>query len=337
MDKRNQGPAKFVEVSEYGAGKQNAWAIASGFVGASVFSSMYYIAPTVMIASIVLSLWYLFECMVSGFVAPSTWTLVFTVPFYTSMLLPRFSLPGAMAVWPFKHVPAYFNYTEVREFSVEEGLSMMKRRPLIGACHPHGVFSFGGLASAVASLGSWYEPENMPLAAATSVLATPILKHLLGIFSLVPASRSSLRQVIGRERRSVVLYPGGIAELFASHPEEEILYARKRRGHIKMALTSGADILPVYFIGNTRTLVLLNNGLLRFLARATGISLTVFWGAKLFGFIPTPCPSREKIVGVFGKPLGMPMLDMEQYPEGLRPMATIRCVCFERRDVLPCP
>ena len=74
---------------------------------------------------------------------------------------------------------------------------------------------------------------------------TPILKHVLGIFSLVSASRSSLRQVLGRERRSVVLYPGGIAELFASDPDEEILYARKRRGHIKMALTSGADILPV--------------------------------------------------------------------------------------------
>ena len=165
-------PTKFVEIEEYGADKQNdAFAIASGFIGASVFSCMYYIAPTVMLGSIALSLYYLFQCyQAARFVVPSALTLLFCVPFFSSAFLPRINLPGSMSMWPFKHVPAYFNYVEVREFTVEEGLAIMKRRPLIGACHPHGVFSFGGLASAVASVGTWYEPENMPLAAANSVM-----------------------------------------------------------------------------------------------------------------------------------------------------------------------
>ena len=131
----SSNPTKFVEIDEYGADKQSdAFAIASGFIGASVFSCMYYIAPTVMLGSIALSLYYLFQCYLAArFVAPSVLTLLFCVPFYTSMLLPRINLPGAMSMWPFKHVPAYFNYVEVREFTVDEGLAMMKRRPLIGA------------------------------------------------------------------------------------------------------------------------------------------------------------------------------------------------------------
>lgn len=42
----------------------------------------------------------------------------------------------------------------------------------------------------------------------------------------------------------VVLYVGGVAELFLSCENEEKLYLKKRKGFIKLALQQGVDIVP---------------------------------------------------------------------------------------------
>jgi hypothetical protein len=46
-----------------------------------------------------------------------------------------------------------------------------------------------------------------------------------------------------------------------------------------------------------------NHPILRKIARVTGVSLTVFWGP--YG-LPVPFP--RKIIGVLGKPLGLPVI-----------------------------
>jgi hypothetical protein len=103
------------------------------------------------------------------------------------------------------------------------------------------------------------------------------------------------------QRKSCVLYIGGISELFLSSPKEECIFARKRKGFIKLALRSGAEVCPVYFFGNTSVLSVVSNSVLRRIARATGVTLTWFWGWR-----GTLIPRPNKIVGVLGTPLGMP-------------------------------
>ena len=49
-------------------------------------------------------------------------------------------------------------------------------------------------------------------------------------------------------------------------------------GFIKLALRTGAEIVPVYFFGNTSVLSVLSTPLLRSFARLTGVTLTWFWG-----------------------------------------------------------
>ena len=51
--------------------------------------------------------------------------------------------------------------------------------------------------------------------------------------------------------KSAVLYIGGIAELFLASHSEEKLFAAKRKGFVKLARRTGAEIVPVYMFGNS--------------------------------------------------------------------------------------
>lgn len=99
----------------------------------------------------------------------------------------------------------------------------------------------------------------------------------------------------------LVLYIGGIAELFKSSRKEERLYLKKRKGFIKVALREGVDIIPVYLFGNTSVLTVMKTGPLANMSRKLQVSLTYFWGKY---YLPIPRP--EKLLYVRGKPLGLP-------------------------------
>jgi len=110
---------------------------------------------------------------------------------------------------------------------------------------------------------------KLPTAVANAVLYTPIVKHVLGIFGLISASKASMKETLKKPgvNGTVVLYVGGMAELFLSCENEEKLYLKKRKGFIKLALTEGVDIVPIYLFGNTNVLSVLKTGLLASISR----------------------------------------------------------------------
>jgi 2-acylglycerol O-acyltransferase 2 len=126
----------------------------------------------------------------------------------------------------------------------------------------------------------------------------------MGIYGLTPASGKDVRKVLrGRNgiQSCIVLYIGGIAELFKSSRKEERLYIKSRKGFIKVAMREGVDIIPVYLFGNTSCLTVLKNNFLESLSRKLQMSVTYFWG-KWF----LPIPRDDKLLYVRGKPLGLP-------------------------------
>ena len=196
----------------------------------------------------------------------------------------------------------YFDYEEVLEIPNDEAIKMSKNgKKFLIAMQPHGVISF-------VSLCSWInappEMRSVNTAVASAVLKTPILKHIMGIFGLCDASQSSIKKIFksGEGMRGcVVLYIGGLAELFLTSREEERLYLKNRKGFIKIALREGVDVVPVYLFGNTSVLSLLKTNFLTSLSRKTQISLTCFWGKWNL-----PIPRDEKLVFARGKPMGLP-------------------------------
>lgn len=134
--------------------------------------------------------------------------------------------------------------------------------------------------------------SSIKTAAASALLQTPILKNIMGIWGLVDASKSSMQRHFRNKGIDgcLVLYVGGIAELFQSCPTEERLFLKQRKGFIKLALREGVDVIPAYLFGNTTTLSVLKHGPLATLSRKMQVSLTYIWG-KFY----LPIPRDEKV------------------------------------------
>ncbi|CAM9683085.1 unnamed protein product, partial [Ectocarpus sp. 13 AM-2016] len=55
----------------------------------------------------------------------------------------------------------------------------------------------------------------------------------------------------GRTLQQVAVVVGGIAEMFMVSNHTETLYLKKRKNFTKISIEAGADIVPVYFFGNS--------------------------------------------------------------------------------------
>jgi len=149
----------------------------------------------------------------------------------------------------------YFEYEQIIESKpVNVREQILKGTNYLCVFQPHGALSFGGICSAVqaaVNADAGIEPHFIgngafPTAVASALLATPILKHVLGIFGLISASKKSMIRALQKKgvQGCVVLYVGGMAELFLSCENEEKLYLKQRKGFIKLALQQGVDVVP---------------------------------------------------------------------------------------------
>lgn len=261
---------------------------------ASIFSVVYLLTPTYMLTAIVaLCFQYPSRNMAFLYAAP-----IFISTFMTKCR-PMLGLADYM-----RSMLDYFDYEEVMEISNEEILHLTntKQKKFILAMQPHGVISF-------VSLCSWINaPPSIrcvKTAVASVLLKTPILKNVMGIYGLTEASSKNVCHILQNGvgmAGCIVLYIGGIAELFKTSRKEERLYLLNRKGFIKIALREeNVDVIPIYLFGNTSVLSVLKTGFLATMSRKMQMSVTYFWGK--WGL---PLPRDEKLLYVRGKALGMP-------------------------------
>jgi len=267
-----------------------------GMLVACVFSFTYVITPLYLISSVVLLAMY-----------PTVNSLIFMAPIIISALIPVIQMPGIVKSTIFGYMKDYFDYEEHFEMSDDKLIELIDSykkagRSIIFTGLPHGIVSYGGLCAGAAADPRY---NKLVTAAAGAVLATPILKHIVGVFGLIDASGKSLKKRLAKSgmEGSVVLYTGGIAELFKCSTEKEILFLKQRKGFIKLALREGADIVPLYFFGNTSVLTIPVSSLLETISRKLQVSLTIFWGR--WGL---PIPRPHKILYVRGAPLNLPVI-----------------------------
>lgn len=258
----------------------------AGMAVATCFTIAYLLIPAYLLsATVALILRY-----------PTTKSSIYyALPMIISIIIPP--IPSRLALRMIRPMLDYFDFEEIHMDETNVRTNMANGTNYLFAAQPHGVLSFVGMCAACSKPD---DVENVPTAAASVVLKTPLLKNMMGIFNLVDASGSNLKRIL-RKGGSVLIYIGGIAELFKSCRTEERLYLQKRRGFIKLALREGVDVVPVYLFGNTSVLSVLKHGPLAALSRKLQASLTLMWG-KFY----LPIPRDEKLLYIVGKPLGMP-------------------------------
>mmetsp|Transcript_15193 Transcript_15193/g.28830 ORF Transcript_15193/g.28830 Transcript_15193/m.28830 type:complete len:327 (+) Transcript_15193:135-1115(+) len=267
----------------------------AGLVMASLFSLVYFIAPFYMITAIFVLLFNYPNRLLA-------W--LYVTPLFASALVPSMASPWLLGL--LTPMADYFDYEEIHETSPRDVWTEVRegKSNFLVVKQPHGVLSYTGMMSAIMA-----PPEIrgvVKTAVADALLVTPILKHVMGIFGLISASKKNLIQTFQKKgaEGTVVLYVGGMAELFLSCEQEEKLYLKKRKGFIKLALTQGIDIVPVYLFGNTSVLSVLKTGLLATISRKLQVSLTYVWGRWNL-----PIPREVKLLYVTGQPLGLPKIE----------------------------
>jgi hypothetical protein len=113
----------------------------------------------------------------------------------------------------------------------------------------------------------------------------------------MPAKRSNITKILNRGDFCAVI-PGGIAEMYLMNNETEAIYLRKRLNTVKAAIEEGANIVPIFFFGNTKLFSTLNhdgstNSFLSRISRKLRASILLFYGRN---YLPVPYRHPIKMV-----------------------------------------
>ena len=123
-------------------------------------------------------------------------------------------------------------------------------RPQILVAPPHGVFPYGNILAMIA----WpcFAGHHFQGLAANSALRVPIFKQILCGMGVIDASRASARRALESYPYTIGISTGGVAEVFETTAGDEYILLKERVGLIKLAIRTGADLIPCYLFGNTK-------------------------------------------------------------------------------------
>ena len=130
------------------------------------------------------------------------------------------------------------------------------KRYILGL-HPHGLFPIGTLGCFTMPHDMWTIQQTMPIllsrrlkcGIASFALYLPIIREIFLWLGAVDCSRPILKQRL-RDGDSVAVFIGGAQESEYSGRGSTTLIIDKRNGIFRLALETGAKIVPVYTFGN---------------------------------------------------------------------------------------
>lgn len=200
----------------------------------------------------------------------------------------------------------------------------------IFACHPHGVFGFGVWAAFVASSGAFYDHFMQRPSHRFSVTAHtmsinfffPLWREFLLMLGFCDVDRRTLLHRLRRRGASdamgriTVLVPGGASEsVDCTIPMLTLL---QRKGFVRIALETGASLVPVYTFGETelyRPLLPHESprgksimGLLHRLQKVVGVGTPLVRGRGIFNYSVGALPHRVRLSTVIGVPIDVPLI-----------------------------
>lgn len=131
--------------------------------------------------------------------------------------------------------------------------------------------------------------------ASSAALRPPLFKQILRSIGVVDADRHTAQKQLEQYPYTIGISTGGVAEVFV-HGDEEVILLKERVGLIKLALRTGADLVPCYVFGNTQVLLSWWFSGVENLSRKLGFAIILVYGRFYL-----PIPLRVPIFGVKGK------------------------------------
>ncbi|KAL3909232.1 MAG: hypothetical protein SGARI_002704 [Bacillariaceae sp.] len=249
-------------------------------------------------------------------------------------ILPQPYIPSSLESWMAVQVCRYFSFRFVCEEQPPPTPDKASAKdsdkpyhPRIMVAPPHGVFPYGNILSMIV-----FPPlfgQTFRGLASSAALRPPVFKQVLRSIGVIDASRNVARKALDRG-----ISTGGVAEVFETNEDDECILLKERIGLIKLAIRTGADIVPCYVFGNTKLLSCWGGEgipkaryLLERISRKLGFALILVHGRFLL-----PVPWRKPVLGVMGKPIHTHQIQNEDpTPEQIEKIQTI---LLEEMDAL---
>jgi hypothetical protein len=119
----------------------------------------------------------------------------------------------------------------------------------------------------------------------------------------VRADKSNAVRILQKHKLSLILYPGGSAEIFETDSESPDTVIIARKGFIKLALQNGCDLVPTFVFREKHAYHKLDipAKVKSFMMDAFRTPLIIFWG-RLYSWLPL-VQDKFYLSVVFGKPI----------------------------------
>ncbi|KAG9236301.1 diacylglycerol O-acyltransferas-like protein 2B [Amylocarpus encephaloides] len=193
-------------------------------------------------------------------------------------------------------------------------------RKYILGYHPHGIISMGAFASfATEALGfSQLFPDiTNSLLTLDSNFRIPIYRDYLLALGVSSVSKESCENLLSKGGpnnegmgRAITIVIGGAAESLDAQPYSLRLILKRRKGFVKMAIRTGADLVPVLAFGENDIYDQFNaeshpaiHKLQMLVKKALGFTIPLFHARGVFNYDVGLMPYRRPVNIVVGKPI----------------------------------
>jgi len=182
--------------------------------------------------------------------------------------------------------------------------------------HPHGILSVGAfLAFGTNALGfsELFPGIGMRIMTLKMNFTMPFYREYLMAYGAAEVSyKSCIRNLTAGPGRSITIVIGGASEALEAHPNTMRLTLEKRKGFVRVAMDSGASLVPVLCFGENDLYDSVDNPegsrirtFQNRMLKMMGYSSPVFHGRGIFNYQFGMLPHRRPLTVVVGAPISV--------------------------------
>ncbi|KAL0487084.1 2-acylglycerol O-acyltransferase [Acrasis kona] len=280
----------------------------------------------------------LFVCMLPLFLIwinlafifnPLLWWIYGTYLGYIYIYDRRASVHGNKRSKWFKSLPLFAHFRDYFPSKLIVKEKLQPGKPYFMIMHPHGIIGMSAWSNIFNETEGTLEDQCPGVEVRFVTLAVqfviPFYRELIKALGLIDSSADTIRTNLNKNR-AVAVMVGGAEESLYARPGPESIILSKRKGFVKIALQTGASLVPIYGFGENELYsqaVNPDGSLLRRiqenLKSITSFALPMFYGRGIFLYDYGLLPRRVPLTTVVGKPIPVPKIkeptdaDIEKY------------------------
>ncbi|ROW11575.1 hypothetical protein VMCG_01275 [Cytospora schulzeri] len=219
-----------------------------------------------------------------------------------------------------RRLPIWNYFAEYYPAKLHKTHDLLPTRKYILGYHPHGIISHGAWAAfATEALGfsSKFPGITNSLLTLDSNFRLPLYREYVFTMGVLSVSKESITNILTRGGpnnegmgRAVTIVVGGARESLEAQPHSMRLIINERKGFIKLAIRTGADLVPVLAFGENDLYDQLDphkhpwlHNTQRYFLKAWKFTVPLLHGRGIFNYDVGLMPYRRPLNIVVGKPV----------------------------------